>query len=448
VTRSIRGALLLWYGAILVVVIGSFGGLLYRHRHQTIHERIDAELRSDARGVAGSVEWEEDELQFEFEQTEQIALRLDASGPEAPFFMIFDGKGRLLSASAGAPPKLEAPGLGARVREDRRELVVAGPRDSVVLVSRDTTAAREELRGFLSVVLVAGLGMLAVSLGGGWLLVRRVLRPIRSMTRCAERIDAVAPAERIDVGETATELGRLAATLNGAFDRLREALDRQTRFTADASHELRTPLSVVVTNAELGLRRERTPEEYREALETCLRAGNRMTGVVDGLLTLARSDGGEIEIAGEEVDLGALAREAVNDLASAAADGDVAMTVEAEAVTVRGDPDRLRDVIGNLVSNAIRYNRPGGTVTVRLAPDEDAAVLTVTDTGVGIPADALPHVFERFFRVDRARSREVGGNGLGLAITKWIVEAHGGTIAMASEAGTGTTATVRLPLAS
>jgi heavy metal sensor kinase len=267
------------------------------------------------------------------------------------------------------------------------------------------------------------------------------------MTEAAERISETNLEERIDVGRTETELSRLARTLNGAFDRLGAALDRQTRFTADASHELRTPVSIVVSNAECGLRRDRSAEEYREALEKCLRAGRRMTGVVEGLLVLTRADAGELVLATETVDLGTVVRETADFLAPLAAERGVAVNLNGEAapVTVRGDAERLRNALGNLVSNAIRYNREGGRVDVSLSAGEEEAVLTVADTGVGIPADARDRVFERFYRVDGARSRDAGGNGLGLAITKWIVEAHGGRISLESEEGVGTTVTIRLP---
>jgi heavy metal sensor kinase len=440
-SRSIRRTLLAWYALILIVVVGAFGALLYQHRHRTVFERIDAELEGHALALAESVEWELGEG-FDLEQTARYARHLEGG---AVWFVIRTDGGRVLSKSTGAPEAPEDPSIGIRTDGTRREVVVAGPKECRVIVGRDTAAARGELTGFLSAVLGAGVATLLLALAGGWLLVGRVLGPVRRMTDTAGRISETNRSERIDVGRTESELGQLAATLNGAFDSLEDALDRQTRFTADASHELRTPLSIVVSNAECGLRKDRSPEEYRESLEKCLRAARRMTGVVSGLLTLARSDAGDLILDLQDVDLGSVTRESIEFLAPLAEEHEVAVGLAGDPVGIRGDVERLREAVGNLVSNAIRYNRPGGRVDVTLGSENGEAVLTVADTGVGIPGEALDRVFERFYRVDPARSREVGGSGLGLAITKWIVEAHRGGIELESTEGEGTTVTVRLP---
>ncbi|MBY0397439.1 MAG: HAMP domain-containing histidine kinase, partial [Thermoleophilia bacterium] len=202
---------------------------------------------------------------------------------------------------------------------------------------------------------------------------------------------------------------------------------------------------------ELALSRPRTAEEYREAIVVCRRAGLRMGALVDDLLTLARVDAGKLEIPRGTVDLAPLAAEGAEMLEGLAEARGVRLVVASKPgpVRVQGDPGRLAQVIANLMGNAIAYNRPGGSVTVAVAEDEEGAVLTVADTGIGIAEEHLPHLFERFYRVDPSRSREAsggpGGNGLGLAICRGIVEAHGGTISVASRPGVGTTFTVRLP---
>ena len=202
-----------------------------------------------------------------------------------------------------------------------------------------------------------------------------------------------------------------------------------------------------MSQAELALRKDRSPEEYREALSTALKASQRMKAVVEGLLTLARADAKDLEIRKERVDLGKIVEETASLLGSMAIERRVALTVSAEPVAVTGDPDRLRELVTNLLTNAIRYNREGGKVDVSLASEKEQAVLTVADTGIGIPEKDRPHLFERFYRVDKARSREAGGSGLGLAIAKWIVESHGGTISFSSRENAGTTFAVRLPIA-
>src|SRR6185295_1400261 len=215
----------------------------------------------------------------------------------------------------------------------------------------------------------------------------------------------------------------------------------------DASHELRTPLSLVVSQSELALMKERSPEEYREALRSIERAALRMKAVVEGLLTLARADARQLPLAKERVPFASVVEETAALLGPLAVQRKVAVTVHAEAVDVEGDRDRLREAVSNLLSNAIRYTGEGGRVDVSVAPGPAGAVLSVADTGIGIPEKDRAHVFERFYRVDEARSRDKGGSGLGLAITKWIIEAHRGTISFTSEEGKGTTFTVRLPCA-
>jgi len=293
-----------------------------------------------------------------------------------------------------------------------------------------------------------------VSLAGGWFLAGRALRPIRRITQAAQAISASNLSQRIDVARMEDELGALARTLNDAFDRLERAFEQQARFTADASHELRTPLSVLISQAQLALARDRDAPQYRAALETCLAAGRRMRATVEGLLKLARADAGKADIARGSVALASVVREAVALLRPAAAEHRVELSADLgagnEDGVVIGDASLLAEMVGNLVGNAVRYNRPGGRVDVRLASSAGRAILTVADTGVGIPAADLPHVFERFYRVDRSRARESeaaaeGGSGLGLAIAKWIVDAHRGEISVASDEGKGTVVTVTLP---
>jgi heavy metal sensor kinase len=265
------------------------------------------------------------------------------------------------------------------------------------------------------------------------------------MTSAADAISVRNLSERIDLQETDSELGQLASVLNRTFDRLQSAFEQQSRFTADASHELRTPLSVILANAELALSRPRSSEEYRAALDTCRRASQRMKSLIDCLLMLARCDSGNSALEPSELDLEPVAKECLELMRPLAEERHIRMEATTAPLRVHGDRDRVSQVLTNLLSNAIRYNHDGGQVHVGVAAENGAAVLTVTDTGVGIPLEALPHIFDRFYRVDEARSRLEGGSGLGLAICKTIVEAHGGTITARSEPQGGTTIEVRLP---
>jgi signal transduction histidine kinase len=227
--------------------------------------------------------------------------------------------------------------------------------------------------------------------------------------------------------------------------RLQQAFEQQVRFTADASHELRTPISVLIAHAELALARTRSASDYEATVATCLRAGERMKSLVEDLLVLARADAGKLELRMLPVDLGQIAEEATQMLRPIAEQRDVKLVLDCLPAECLGDADRLLQVTTNLISNAIQYNRSGGEVHVKTSVVGPHAVMEVRDTGVGIAAANLPHLFERFYRVDEARSRDSGGSGLGLAICQSILEAHRGSIAAASEVGMGSVFEIRIP---
>ncbi|HVS72057.1 MAG TPA: ATP-binding protein [Phycisphaerae bacterium] len=232
-----------------------------------------------------------------------------------------------------------------------------------------------------------------------------------------------------------------------------EAFAQRTRFTADASHELRTPLAVIHTRLQLALARERTLVEYQKTLATCLRASGRMKGLVDSLLLLAGADAGRLSLEHQRFNLADVARDCAAMVTTLAAEKQFTLETELSPAVVLGDAARMEQVVTNLLTNAIRYNREGGKIKLTVAVENHAAsmgeaLVRVSDTGVGIPAEHVGHLFERFYRVDPACFREVGGNGLGLAICKSIVEAHGGRIEVSSEVGAGATSTVCLPAAS
>jgi heavy metal sensor kinase len=356
----------------------------------------------------------------------------------------------VIGKSENAPDNLAAPAVdamaGYRTRGDLREYLRISPGGELVVVGVSTAALAADLRRLAG--WLAGAGMLVAGLGlaGGWWLANGALRPIAQISTTAETIAGGKLSERIDVGETESELGALARTLNTTFDRLEQNFEQQVRFTADASHELRTPIAVLLAETQRALTRERPPEEYRETLAVCERNATRMSALVNSLLELARFDSGEVALHTEVCDLARLARESLEFIAPLAAQKNVVLRDAFAPVTTRADALKLGQVLNNLLTNAIVHNRAGTTVTLSLARENGHAVLRVADDGVGIPGEALPRLFERFYRVDAARGRERGGSGLGLSITKAIVEAHGGSIAVESEAGKGTTFTVRIPI--
>jgi signal transduction histidine kinase len=228
---------------------------------------------------------------------------------------------------------------------------------------------------------------------------------------------------------------------------LHESFARIKQFTADASHELRTPLTVVRGEIELALRIKKSPEEYRRVLESTLEENLRLTSIIDNLLTLEKADQGTMKAELTEVELHKLVDELYEDGTILAASKTITMNLRSNTpVTIVGDRGRLRQLFLNLVDNAVKYTPPGGCVTLALERRENLAVFEVSDTGIGIPPAEQEKIFDRFYRVDKARSRELGGTGLGLSIARWIVQLHRGTIAVTSEPQRGSTFTVNLPV--
>jgi len=280
---------------------------------------------------------------------------------------------------------------------------------------------------------------------GGWWLATRAIRPSEDISATAAKIAAGDLSQRISTTETDSELGRLAGVLNSTFARLDTAFTQQARFTEDAAHELRTPVAVMLTQTQSALARTRSADECRETLEACQRATQRMRRLIESLLELARLDAGQEPLRRAECDLGKIAADSLGIIRPLASTRGLAIHAALPATPCHGDAERLAQVVTNLLSNAIDYNRDGGEI--RLAPgrDHDFVTLAVSNTSPGIPAEDLPQLFERFHRVDKSRTG--GHSGLGLAITKAIVLAHGGSIEVVSELGGSTTFTVLLPAA-
>jgi heavy metal sensor kinase len=317
-------------------------------------------------------------------------------------------------------------------------------------VALPETARDERLHAVLTRLLGAVMAATFVAWLLAHVLAKAWLRSVDAAAESAHRIGSGETLrERLFVPSDEDEVARLARAFNELLDKLESAHGTQQRFLADASHELRTPLTVLRGEIEVALRRERPAEEYREVLESSREEIERLTKLTENLLSLARSDAGESIATREAVDVSALCGRVRDALAAQAEAKRIALSVDAaEPICVNGDAVALERVCLNLTENAIRYTPAGESVMLRVIAEGNEAVLTVTDTGPGIGAEHLPHLFERFYRVDKARAREHGGAGLGLAIVEALVKAHGGTVAVASVVGHGTTFTVQLPLMS
>src|SRR2546425_523249 len=304
---------------------------------------------------------------------------------------------------------------------------------------------RRELRELL-MILGAGLPLAVAIAGmGGYFLARRALAPVSRMLERARTITAERLGERLPVENPGDELGQLAAVFNDAFARLERSFEQLRRFTADASHELRTPLTAMRSVGEVGLREHRDAAAYREIIGSMLEETDRLGRLVEGLLTLSRADGGNVLLKREGVDLAELARDVVAHLGVLAEEKRLSLAVEA-SVPVPAWVDRLviRQALINLVDNAIKYTPPGGSVRIVVRDGAPGPTIEVADTGSGIPPEHRDRVFDRFYRIDKARSRDLGGAGLGLAIARWAVEAHGGRIDLESVEGRGSTFRITL----
>ncbi len=293
--------------------------------------------------------------------------------------------------------------------------------------------------------LLLGLAGTAAAFAGAWLFAGVATRPAQEIAAQAEAIEAGTLSARITAHAEVTEYRRLVGVLNAMLGRLERAFQAQRRFVADASHELRSPLTVLKGDIDVALRRERTPEEYRAALESGREEVDRMTALADNLLTLARADAGLSADQLRPVDLATVAARAVERAGRAATEAGVTVAIEAAAAPTRGDGPLLERAIGNLVENAITYSPRGTRISVRCAAHDSAAIAEVEDTGPGIDAEHAAHIFDRFYRGDAARTRGSGA-GLGLPIARAIAEAHGGTLELA-RAGPGALFRLTLPAA-
>jgi heavy metal sensor kinase len=300
-------------------------------------------------------------------------------------------------------------------------------------------------RGYL--LMFAPLLLIAAACGGVWLS-RKALSPVDAITRTARTINATNLSDRLEKLTTGDELQRLSDTLNEMLGRIEHAFIRVTQFTADASHELRTPISLIRTEAEIALRRSRNDAEYCEALRHILLEAERASALVEELLSLARVDSGRESLRIASVDLSTIVQQVSEEWRELMAARNLVFTCEVndEEITVLGDRNALQRLLTVLLDNAVKYTPTPGLVDLRLETNGSSAVIRVCDSGIGIAPEDQPKIFERFYQVDQARSRDLGGAGIGLAIAQWIVRQHTGSITVQSSPGKGSTFLVELPL--
>jgi two-component system OmpR family sensor kinase len=495
--KSIKWRLQLWYGLILVAVLVGFGMTAYQLERNRIFRRVDDEihrrinllaqqLRRPPRGpmpgwrpgdegpppdqIRGAAPPDRMGRPSRFELPPQAAALFGTNVPGNFYFRIrfvtdqgdneiahsenyrhptlklnrfnpyFIRQNRIADLP-GKPPKPPPP---VNIEEDR---IAEEMLPSEELIEVGCSIAPELLELKMTALKLAGFGgvILFIGFAGGWWFVGRALRPIAAISSTATKISGGDLSQRISTAETESELGQLGAVLNSTFARLETAFAQQKQFAADAAHELRTPVTVILTQTQMALARERDAAGYRQTVEACHRAAQRMRKLIESLLELARFDAGQEVLNRLPFDLAQTVADCAEMVQPLAEERRVKIITELKPLQFTGDSERLAQVVANLLTNAIQYNRPEGEVRVKLVAQDGLAVLEISDTGQGIAPTDLPHVFERFYRADKSRTG--GGHaGLGLSICKAIVEAHGGTIEVSSAENGGTRLVVRLPV--
>ena len=422
---SVRTRLTLWHAGVLALVICIFSAGIFLFVRARLYGTLDDQIRADLATI-------EKVYQEETGDLGELAHRMGIT-----LFQVAEGETILYQTPDWPPGGTTTYRLGTRGDPSHR-----------IAAARDETAVRQTL-WTLGVILAIGAPCaIGLAIGGGYFLAGRMLAPVGAMAETARKITAESLTQRLPVGNLQDEFGQLASVFNESLARLEEAFEQLRRFTADASHELRTPLTAIRSVGEVSLQRSLSAAAYREVIGSMLEEVDRLTRLVESLLTLTRGESGRIQPALEVVDLSGLAVSVVEHLRVLAEEKEQSVTIDAVAeVSATCDPAILRLGLINVLDNAIKYTPHRGTirVEVRETPSGEAAI-EVEDTGLGISAVHQGRIFERFYRVDQGRSRDAGGTGLGLATARWAVEVNGGRIELESEEGKGSLFRIVLPM--
>jgi heavy metal sensor kinase len=464
--NSIRLKLTIWYAAVMGMVLLFFGFALYMTMERVLYAEVDAKIKAMAEVTASST----DLPAGHFNLAQLDAMLEEKLGFRAPgkFIQILDNTGTVGQTSANLqahplPISIDALKKASNKNTSFETLQIKNSKYPIRMVTypiveNDEVAnilqigtslqtVQETLHKLLLTLLFGIPASLTLASFGGWFMARKSLSPVNDITTAARMITARNLDRRIEVANQNDEVGRLAETFNEMISRLNNSFRQINQFSSDVSHELRTPLTIMRGEMEVALRSQRTAEEYREVMASSLEEVERMSLMVEELLLLSKVEHGELRLNISEVPLHRLLENAYNHATVLARGKNIHITAQnREDVYVRGDEMRLRQLLLNLVDNAVKYSPDGGTVGLSLGKDREYAYISVKDTGIGISKGEHDKIFERFYRVDKSRSREIGGTGLGLAISKCIAEAHGGKIHILSETGKGSIFTVTLPL--
>ena len=463
--NSLRTRVTTWYVGLLATALLVFGAALYLSVESYLMTTLQNSLVAEASAISTNFVSEEEHKGMAWMSGEII----EAYAPEQSgrFIRITRHDGAVIYQSGFSreayidPQDVSRPVISTLKRSFRKErgnrkhrlLVYSQPytsgsgTDYLIETGASLAPVERVLHTLLQTLsLITPLILLAAALGGHFLM-ERPLRPLVALANHAERIGMHALGERLPVVATGDEMERMSQSLNRMITRLEDALNHDRRFSADVSHELRTPLTILRGELEHVVQTPNLENATKEALGSALEEIDRMAKIVDDLLAIARVDAGTEALDRQCVDLGAIAQWTVDQMQLLAADKQINLNCKTNGpVQIVADQARIQQVLVNLLDNAIKYTPRGGMIGITVHVVQDKAVLEVRDTGIGIPAESLPHVFKRFYRSDQARSRESGGTGLGLSIVQAICNAHGGTVNVESANGLGTVVRVGLPL--
>ena len=454
---SIRFRLTVWYAGVLAGILVLFSIAIYAGMNRFLSRNLHDSVVKDAQEVASIVrenanEGDEGAIgrevgeHFSSESNDRAIRVLDQNGTQ----VYLSGPSDLFPAWRGGSDQTYAttfrtPG-GPRSVIRTQEVQAENGKKYFVQVAASEATNDDILRDLIGVLALALLLATAIAITGGIFLVRSSLKPLDNIAVRAQKITSRNLHERMPMLNTGDELEQLSMSLNRMIERLEESFHHISRFSADASHELRTPLTIMRGELETAIQNPSTSPEAQETLGTVLEETVRLSKIVDQLLTMSRLDAGEAFVEVSRFDLAELVKTTVEHMRLLADEKQLSLTVEtSDQVEVEGDRSRLQQVVVNLLDNAIKYTPEGGSVTVKVFSEADKAVLTVTDTGIGISQEAQSHIFERFYRTDKARSRQMGGTGLGLSIVKSIGAAHGGRVSVQSTEGRGSTFRFEIP---
>lgn len=463
--RSIKLRLVVWYAGVMTVVFVLLGGLMYVGLKMYLEKSLSEDQIRRAQQIAGT-------LVANLGKTGEAHVVNEINSWFAPetndrFIRITRGDGTVLYLSQSPKdlkfdPAVVAPYRGgnrqnwwrtASAGAGRKLLVAAVTCRSdegkwyVVEVGASLGPVEAVLQRLIELLALALAVMVLVATGGGYLLIRRALAPVERIASSAEQITLHNLSERLPIAQTGDELQRLSISLNRMIARLEDAFQHNRRFIADASHELRTPLTIMRGELESIVDLTGRAPEVQRTAASILEEVERLARIVEGLFAVSRLDAGEAQKECVRFDLSDLAASTAEQMCLLAEDKGISISTDfPREVEIEGDRARMKQVVVNLLDNAIKYTPPRGEIHISAGVSGGKAILEVKDNGIGIPAEAQSHIFERFFRVDKARSREMGGAGLGLSIVKSICTAHGGKVDFTSVEGRGSKFRVELPL--